>query len=123
MQVFNRHVSGRGLTVFGFETLLISGSILIAAQVHNALPAAVSALWKVVLVTALCELCFYYNDLYDLTRVHATRDLLVRVLQGTGAAAFALAALTALVPSVLLGNGTFATVVGLLLVAVPLWRV
>ena len=67
MQVFNRHVSGRGLTVFGFETLLISGSILIAAQVHNSLPAAVSALWKIVLVTALCELCFYYNDLYDLT--------------------------------------------------------
>ena len=33
MQVFNRHVSGRGLTVFGFETLLISGSILLAAQV------------------------------------------------------------------------------------------
>jgi sugar transferase (PEP-CTERM system associated) len=68
-------------------------------------------------------LCFYYNDLYDLTRVHATRDLVVGVLKGTGAAAFALAALTALVPSVLLGNGTFATVVGLLLIAVPLWRV
>jgi len=123
MRVFNRHVSMRGLTVFGFETVLISASIVVAAQLHGTFDRAMSGLWKVVLITALCELCFYYNDLYDLTRVHATRDLLVRVLQGTGAAAFALAALTALVPSLLLGNGTFATVVGLLLVAVPLWRV
>ena len=29
MQVFNRQVSARGLTVFGFETILISGSILV----------------------------------------------------------------------------------------------
>ncbi|HMF99231.1 MAG TPA: TIGR03013 family XrtA/PEP-CTERM system glycosyltransferase [Vicinamibacterales bacterium] len=123
MRVFNRHVSTRGLTVFGFETILISSSIVVAAHLHGAFDRAISGLWKVVLVTALCELCFYYNDLYNLTRVHATRDLVVGVLKGTGAAAFALAALTALVPSVLLGNGTFATVVVLLLVAVPLWRV
>jgi sugar transferase (PEP-CTERM system associated) len=123
MRVFNRHVSMRGLTVFGCETVLISASIVVAAQLHGAFDRAMSGLWKVVLVTALCELCFYYNDLYDLTRVRATRDLLVRVLQGTGAAAFALAALTAVMPSVLLGNGIFATVVGLLLVGVPLWRV
>src|SRR5436853_588924 len=68
MRVFNRHVSMRGLTVFGFETVLISGSILVAAAVHGSLTHATSALWKVVLVTALCELCLYYNDLYDLTR-------------------------------------------------------
>jgi sugar transferase (PEP-CTERM system associated) len=123
MRVFNRHVSTRGLTVFGFETVIISTSIVVAAQLHGTFDRAVDGLWKVVLVTALCELCFYYNDLYDLTRVHATRDLVVGVLKGTGAAAFALAALTALVPSVLLGNGTFATVVGMLLIAVPLWRV
>jgi sugar transferase (PEP-CTERM system associated) len=123
MRVFNRHVSMRGLTVFGFETVLISTSIVVAAHLHGALDRALDGLWKVVLVTALCELCFYYSDLYDLTRVHATRDLVVGVLKGTGAAAFALAALTALVPSVLLGSGTFATVVGLLLIAVPVWRV
>ena len=31
-----------------------------------------SGLWRVALITALCELCFYYNDLYDLTVVHST---------------------------------------------------
>jgi len=32
-------------------------------------------------VTGLCQVCFYYNDLYDLTVVHSTRELLIRLLQ------------------------------------------
>ena len=122
MQVFNRHVSGRGLTVFGFETLLISGSIPIAAQVHNSLPAAVSALWKIVLVTALCVLCFYYNELYDLTLVHAKRELLVRTLQAAGAAAIVLAIVSILLPSLIIGRGILLTSLMLVLIAVPAWR-
>ena len=122
MKVFNRHVSARGLTVFGFETILISGSVLLAAQLHGALGHAMAGLWRVVLVTALCELCFYYNDLYDLTLVHTRHELVVHVLQGTGAAAIALAFVSLLVPSLAPGSGTFITALGLLLVAVPAWR-
>ena len=122
MRVFNRQVSTRSLTVFGFETILISGSVILAAQLHGTLDHAMSGLWKVLLVTALCELCFYYNDLYDLNRVHARNEMVVHVLQGTGAAAIALAVLSAVLPSLLLGQGTFITTLGLLLIAVPLWR-
>jgi sugar transferase (PEP-CTERM system associated) len=122
MQVFNRHVSGRGLTVFGFETLLISASILVAAAMHGALPSALGALWKIVLATAVCELCFYYNDLYDLTIVHSADALFVRVLQAGGAAAFALAIVSLTMPSLIIGHGIFVTSLLLLLVAVPAWR-
>jgi FlaA1/EpsC-like NDP-sugar epimerase len=122
MRVFNRHVTMRALTVFGFETLLISGSILVAADAHGSLIHDTNALWKVLLVTALCELCFYYNDLYDLTRVHAKRELAVGVLQGIGAAAIALAAVSMVVPSVVIGSGTLTTMTALLLVVVPAFR-
>ena len=122
MQVFNRYVSARGLTVFGFETMLISGSILLAAHLHGALPDAVSGLWRIVLITALCELCFYYNDLYDLTLVHSKSELAVRILQAAGAAAIALAVVSALVPALIIGSGIFLTSLGLLLVAVPAFR-
>jgi sugar transferase (PEP-CTERM system associated) len=122
MQVFNRHVSARGLTVFGFETVLISTSILVAAEVHGVLPSALGALWKIVLATAVCELCFYYNDMYDLTIVHSAEALLVRVLQAGGAAAFALAIVSLTMPSLIIGNGIFVTSLLLLLVAVPAWR-
>jgi sugar transferase (PEP-CTERM system associated) len=122
MKVFNRQVSGRSVTVFGFETVLISGAVLLAAQVHGVLWHPGDTLWEVVLVTALCELCFYYNDLYDLTRVHARTELVVHVLQGTGAAAIALAVLSVVLPSTLIGTGTFLTTLGMLLIAIPLWR-
>jgi sugar transferase (PEP-CTERM system associated) len=122
MQVFNRHVSARGLTVFGFETVLITGAILLAAQLHGAFDDAVSGVWRVVLITGLCELCFYYNDLYDLTVVHSKPELAVRILQGAGAVAIVLAILSMLAPGALIGSGTFLTALGMLLVAVPAWR-
>src|SRR5437016_1667606 len=114
MQVFNRHVSARGLTVFGFETMLISGSILLAAGVHGSFQSAVNNIWTVVAITALCDLCFYYNDLYDLTIVHSKNELFVRLLQAAGAAALALAFVSALVPAVQIGHGIFVTTLVLL---------
>jgi sugar transferase (PEP-CTERM system associated) len=122
MQVFNRHVSVRGLTVFGFETALIAGSILIAAGFHGSFDAALTAVWKIALPTTLYALCFYYNDLYDLTLVHSKAELCIRVLQAAGAAAIVLAAVSLAIPSLNIGRGIFVTSLGLTLVAVPLWR-
>jgi sugar transferase (PEP-CTERM system associated) len=122
MRVFNRHVSARGLTVFGFETILIAASILIAAAVHGSLDVAVSALWKILLATAVCELCFYYNDLYDLTLVQRKTELIVRILQSAGAAAIVLAVVSVVMPSLIIGHGIFVTSLCLMLVAIPLWR-
>jgi sugar transferase (PEP-CTERM system associated) len=121
-QVFNRPVSVRGLTVFGFETLLISGSILAAAYMHGLLDDAVEGFWRILLVTALCELCFYYNDLYDLTVVHSKSELAVRILQAAGFAAIALSIASVAFPALVIGRGIFLTSLGLLLIAVPVWR-
>ncbi len=80
MQVFNRHVSGKGLTVFSFETVLIYAVMLVAARAHGSLDTALGAVWKIALATAIFELCFYYNDLYDLTVVHSRPELLSSTL-------------------------------------------
>jgi sugar transferase (PEP-CTERM system associated) len=122
MRVFNRHVSVRGMTVFGFETILISGSMLLAAQLHGALDHVLSGLWRVALVTALCELCFYYNELYDLTVVDSNRELIVRLLQAAGAATIVLAAACAAFPALVLDPSTFVTALGVFVVAVLTWR-
>jgi len=123
MQVFNRHVSAKGLTVFSFETVLISCSILAAARVHGPIDAVPGAFWKISVATAVCALCFYYNDLYDLTIVHSKIELLVRVMRAAGTAALALATATVLVPAVNIGHGVFLTSVGLLLIVIPAWRI
>jgi sugar transferase (PEP-CTERM system associated) len=121
MRVFNRHVSTRGVTLFAFETLLVSGSVVAIAGVRGALDG--DAVWRVILVTVLFQLCFYYNDMYDLTSVHAKGELLVRVLQATGAAAVVLGVVSIVVPSARLGNGTLLLTLGLLAVAMPVCRV
>ncbi len=126
MQVFNRNVSIRGLTVFGFEIVLISGSMALAAAIHGAFSAAdapIVMLSKIVIVTALCQLCFYYNDLYDLTVVHSNRELVVRLLQAAGAAAIVLAFACVMFPTLILDPGTFVTALCVFVVAVLTWRI
>ena len=110
----------RGLTVFGFEIVLISGSMALAASLHGIRATAPPAIacGRSPLVTALCQLCFYYNDLYDLTVVHSNRELIVRLLQAAGAAAIVLAAACVAVPSLILDPSTFLTALGVFVIAV-----
>jgi sugar transferase (PEP-CTERM system associated) len=122
MQVFNRNVSARGLTVFGFELLLISGSMALAAALHGSLDTPTAVAWKIALVTGLCQLCFYYNDLYDLTLVQNNRELVIRLLQAAGAAAIVLAVASVTIPSLILDPGTFLTALGVFVIAVASWR-
>jgi sugar transferase (PEP-CTERM system associated) len=78
---------------------------------------------KIVIVTALCQLCFYYNDLYDLTVVQSNRELVVRLLQAAGAATIVLAVACVIVPTLILDPGTFVTALGVFVVAVLTWRI
>jgi sugar transferase (PEP-CTERM system associated) len=122
MQLFNRHVSPRGLTVFGCEIMLIFGSVAIAARAHG-VPANVAVdLWKIALVTGLCQVCFYYNDLYDLTIVHSSRELLIRLIQAAGVASIIIALLYLVVPSLAIGNGIFVSSLVIFLLAIVVWR-
>jgi sugar transferase (PEP-CTERM system associated) len=121
MQVFNRYVSTRSLTVFGGELLLIFGSVALAASVqHNTV--LDENLWKIALVTVVCQLCLYYNDFYDLTLVHSNRELVVRLLQAAGAASIVLAALYFILPALMIGNGIFVSALGVFLIAILGWR-
>ena len=122
MQLFNRYVSPRGLTVFGCEILLIFGSVAIAARAHGAGANVADDIWKIALVTGLCQVCFYYNDLYDLTVVHSSRELLIRLLQAAGAASIIIAILYVLIPSLAIGNGIFVSSLVIFLLAIIAWR-
>ena len=121
MQLFNRYVSMRSLTVFGGELLLIFGSVALAAAFQDT-PDLASNLWKIAVVTLICQLCLYYNDFYDLTLVHSNRELVVRLLQAAGAASIVLAALYFVQPTLMIGNGIFVSALFVFLVAILGWR-
>jgi sugar transferase (PEP-CTERM system associated) len=121
MQLFNRYVSTRSLTVFAAELLLIFGSVALAALLQDT-PVLAANLWKIALVTLVCQLCLYYNDFYDLTVVHSNRELVVRLLQAAGAASIVLAALYFMQPDLMIGKGIFVSALFVFLVAILGWR-
>ena len=122
MQLFNRQISAKGATFFGIEILLIPTSIFLAAQVHGSVDRFASGVWPILLITAVCELCLYYNDLYDLTVVQSPRELLIRVLQAMGTVAIVLAAAYLTAPSLMLDAGTITTALMLFVIGVMISR-
>jgi sugar transferase (PEP-CTERM system associated) len=121
MQLFNRYVSSRSLTAFGCELALIFGSIALAASVLGVEELG-GSLWKIAVVTLLCQLCLYYNDFYDLTLVYAPRELVVRLLQAVGAASILLAAVYFVMPSLAIGDGIFVSALVVFVFAILGWR-
>ena len=121
MQLFNRYVSTRSLTVFAGEMVLIFGSVVLAASLQNS-HAWPGQLWKVALVTLICQLCLYYNDFYDLTLVHSNRELVVRLLQAVGAASIILGGLYFTAPTLVIGDGIFVSSLLVFLVGILGWR-
>jgi sugar transferase (PEP-CTERM system associated) len=121
MQLFNRYVSTRSLTVFAAELVLIFGSVALAAGLQ-ATPDLAANLWKIGLVTVVCQLCLYYNDFYDLTLMHSSRELIVRLLQAVGAASIVLAALYFTMPSLMIGDGIFVSALFVFVVGILGWR-
>ena len=121
MQLFNRYVSTRSLTVFGGELLLIFGSVALAASLQDT-PDLAGNIWKIGLVTVVCQLCLYYNDFYDLTLVQSSRELVVRLLQAVGAASIVLAALYFTMPDLMIGDGIFVSALFVFVVGILGWR-
>jgi sugar transferase (PEP-CTERM system associated) len=121
MQLFNRYVSTRSLTVFAGELLLIFGSVALAASLQDT-PDLADNVWKIGLVTVVCQLCLYYNDFYDLTLVQSSRELVVRLLQAVGAASIVLAALYFTMPDLMIGDGIFVSALFVFVVGILGWR-
>jgi sugar transferase (PEP-CTERM system associated) len=106
------------------ETALLIGSLLVAAILRfPSLPASYAFLsdhynwYRFVLVIAICQLAFYYNDLYDLRRATGSRSvLLIRLLRALGIAFLALAILYYLSPQARLERGIVALMAPLVLI-------
>jgi sugar transferase (PEP-CTERM system associated) len=122
MQLFKRSVSARGLTAFGFEILLIVGSLALAMRLFDPVDDP-SLVWRILLPTGLFLVCLYYNDFYDLTVVQSGREVAVRLCQAGGAASIILALVYFAMPTVAVSRGAFFPSLALFLTAILTWRV
>lgn len=122
-RIFNHYVSLKSLFMMLLESLIITLSLVFAAELrfwnrpsefasYIAFPEFAVQLSIVVIV---CLLCFYCNDLYNLTSGFTSVDSILRIEQALGTASLLLGLLYFLFPGLLLSRGVF--LIGMLLAA------
>ena len=107
-----RPVSRRVLLLIACETGLIIAAVWLAAYVRFGswmwnVMAEQNGMPKALLIAAVCQLCLYYSDLYEIRKIGDRKELLVRIIQALGGASFVLAAVYYWFPASMIGRGVF----------------
>ncbi len=125
IEVFSQYVSPKRIVLIGGEALLIALSIYCAAAMRfwsdiSSLQAYIEfpyfALPLVAMVLTF-QVCFYYNDLYDLNTPRSYQDRIVDIGRSIGSACCVLGLLYFLIPGLIVGRGVLFIAVGLIGVA------
>jgi sugar transferase (PEP-CTERM system associated) len=126
-RIGSHEVPARTLLLVGVDILGVVFALLVAATVR--LPVMIpkelhdSFFWlKILLVTSICWLSLYFNDLYDFQVVRRRSNLLVHVMQAIGASCLALALIYFLAPGASLGRGIALMASPLILMILLSWR-
>jgi sugar transferase (PEP-CTERM system associated) len=126
VRIFSQYVSVKSILLVLLESVLITFSVLCgvklrfwsdpaAFQDYTALP---DFAFQCLIIVVIFQLCFYYNDLYDLNTVRRRSEQLIRSGQSVGAACLILGLLYFLVPTLLIGRGVFFITLALVVTSV-----
>ncbi len=114
-RIFSQYVSAKSLLLIVVEALLVLLSLICAAKlrfwnspdeftVYVTFP---DFALQCVIVVVVCLVCFYYNDLYDLSTGYGSVECVLRIEQSLGAASLLLGLLYFMFPGLLLSRGVF----------------
>ena len=127
VRLFNVYYPIRTLVLVLGETVIVCSSFIVAALIRLGQDSALvleyeNGLYKVLAITGIALLCFYYFDLYDTQRVPSGGETFFRIFIALGILSLVLAAIEAFIPGFLLGNDVF--LLGLLILTLSLigWR-
>src|SRR5947209_5503938 len=130
IRVFNQYVSSKGLLCAVCECLLTVLALLCGGRMRFwTSPAEFETFRRmpefglqVLLFVACVGVCFYYNDLYDLSILRGRRERLLDLAQALGAAALLLGMIYFLFPDLTIGRGVWCISMALIMVFVILNR-
>jgi lipopolysaccharide/colanic/teichoic acid biosynthesis glycosyltransferase len=77
---------------------------------------------NIFLIAATCQICLYYNDLYDLTVTDNFSELSIRLLQALGATAIILAGVYSFFPPLNIGLRVFIVSIAFDILFIVTWR-
>ncbi len=110
-------VIGEGAGIF--YSVLLTSFILLESKIVFA------GFWlyfKAFLIASVCQICLYYNDLYDLKITNSYSELGVRLLQALGFASIFLAGIYFIFSGAIIREGVFIISVGFVILFVISWR-
>jgi sugar transferase (PEP-CTERM system associated) len=121
-------ITTRAFGLIAFESTLIVGAVLFAAYVRLGYadlmtegPRSIAG--KALLIAGVCQLCFYFGDLYNLKIVSDRREMFIRIVQGLGVTSLILGVLYFWLPDMIIGRGVFLIAAALVVIFVIGWRV
>ncbi len=123
--MFNK--TWRSFILFTGETALLVTAVVISSVVVGGayaweLLTDNTAIFRVLLIVVVCQLCLHYSDLYDLRTVADKRDVARRLLQAIGATSLILGIAYWLFPLLVVEQGVFLLTAVLAILLVMAWR-
>ena len=114
------------ILVTGETALLVAAVIISSVVIGGAyaweLLTDNTAIFRVLLIVMVCQLCLHYSDLYDLRTIESRSDLARRLLRAIGATSLILGFAYWLFPLLVVQQGVFLLTAALAIVMVMAWR-
>jgi sugar transferase (PEP-CTERM system associated) len=110
-------VIGEG--IFIFTSVYIASWIILGTELGNLYGYHTL---KILLITVICQICLYYNELYDFKITESIKELGIRLVQALGFAAIALAVIYLFVPRAIVGTSTFLIGMAFIIIIIVSWR-
>ena len=123
--MFNK--TWRSFILVAGETALLVAAVVIASVVIGGphaweLLTDDTAIFRVLLIVLVCQLCLHYSDLYDLRTIGSKRDFVSRLMRAIGATSLILGIAYWLFPLLVVEQGVFLLSAALAIVLVMIWR-
>jgi len=126
LRLLKQYFPIRNILFFIFEGLFIFGTIFLSALLLTHSDSFLFDLilfLKIFLITVICQLCLYYNDLYDFEIASSIPEVIIRLLQALGITSIALAIIYFFFPLAIIDQKIFILSVVFLLVFIIGWRI
>ncbi len=127
IKIFNRYLSIKDILFFFIESILIFCFVLLATYIRYKISKYGlinynAVIPKIVLITFICQLSLYYNDLYNTNIIRTKQETIIRSLQALGVAAVILSIIYYAIPDLIIGRGIFLISIIFLTIIIILWR-
>ncbi len=126
LRILKQYFPIRNMLFFGVETCVIFGSLLLSTAYLTLFSIDmpdIKILLKISLITTVCQLCLYYNDLYDFQLIPRIRDIFTRILQALGMTSLLLACIYFLFPRTILNQIIYLASIVFLVLFMVCWRI